>query len=478
MVFSSLPFLFLFLPAVLAGYFLIPQKFRDGRNLLLLVFSLGFYAYGGLWLLPVILISITINYSFGLLVGRQTREAKESKSAKTALFFGLAGNLGLLVWLKYAGFLAENINALGASLTVPDIILPIGISFYTFQGMSYLIDIYRGEAAAQRSFLRLALYIALFTQLVAGPIVRYSSIAHAIEQRKETLDDFSSGALRFLFGLAKKVLLANALGQVADAAFAVSAVELSTGFAWLGVAAYTMQIYFDFSGYSDMAIGLGRMFGLHFAENFNYPYVATSATEFWRRWHISLGSWFRDYLYVPLGGNRGGRGMHLRNLLLVWLLTGLWHGAAWNFIFWGLFYALLLIGERFLWGKPLARLPRPLQHMYALLAIMLGFVLFRSVDLGAALPYLQALFGLTPAPLWDGQATYYLIAFAPELVLGVFAALPVKNWLAAWLEAREAKPWARLLRHWGPPVLALALFALCVMRLLSSSFNPFIYFQF
>ncbi len=474
MVFSSMTFLFGFLPVLLAFYFLLPQRFRRGRNGVLLVFSLLFYAWGGLRLLGLMAVSIAVNYCGGLLAapGRRFR--------RWAMWGAVAVNLALLGWFKYAGFLAENLVLLGLPVEPPEVTLPIGISFFTFQGMSYVLDVYRGEAPAERSPLRVALYIALFPQLVAGPIVRYTTVAGEIASRRETAGDAADGGVRFCVGLAKKMLLANALGQVADAAFR-SRTVLSTAMAWLGALAYTGQIYFDFSGYSDMAIGLGRVFGFHFLENFNYPYLSRSATEFWRRWHISLSSWFRDYVYIPLGGSRCGPARQAGNILAVWLLTGLWHGAAWNFLLWGLYYAALLLGERFLWGRALERAPAALRHGYALFFIVVGWVLFRAESLADVSLMLRALFGISaPGGLGSGEALYYFKEFRWELLLAVPAALPLKGLLERRLNrrAREGSRPAAALLAWGPPALALALLALSAVKLVSSTFNPFIYFRF
>ena len=326
MVFSSASFLIFFLPCLLVLYFLVPRRCRYLRNLILLAFSLAFYACGGPKFLLLMLLSIVINYVGGLLAGPAHRAGTRRLGMTLAVVLGLA----LLGWFKYAGFFGEMLHALLPVVPVPQVTLPIGISFFTFQGLSYVIDVYRGDAAVQRDPLKLALYIAFFPQLVAGPIVRYTTVAEEIDERHESVSEFSAGAVRFLFGLGKKMLLANAVARIADAAFA--AVMPSVLFAWLGAVAYTFQIYFDFSAYSDMAIGLGRMFGFHFLENFNYPYVARSVTEFWRRWHISLSTWFRDYVYIPLGGNRCSRARNVWNLFVVWFLTGMWHGASWNFI--------------------------------------------------------------------------------------------------------------------------------------------------
>lgn len=327
MVFNSVSFLIFFMPGVLLTYFVVPQKFRALRNGVLLLFSLAFYAFGGVKYLTLLMLSILTNYLCGLFAAVK----KYSICPKIAVTFAVVLNLGLLGWFKYAGFVAEILNSLGAAIPVPQIILPVGISFFTFQGMSYVIDVARGSAACQKNIFYTMLYIALFPQLVAGPIVRYTTIEQEIITRNENLQDFSSGLVRFLLGLSKKVLLANAMGEVADPVFASANSQLSMGTAWIGAIAYTLQIYFDFSAYSDMAIGLGKMFGFHFLENFNYPYIASSVTDFWHRWHISLTTWFRDYLYIPLGGSRCKTWKHIRNLVIVWLLTGLWHGAAWNY---------------------------------------------------------------------------------------------------------------------------------------------------
>ena len=469
MVFSSFHFLFFFLPALLLCYFLIPQKLRAGRNLLLLAFSLFFYAYGGVRFLPLMLVSIGINYLFGLLC------APGLRGRRLFLWLGTACNLALLGWFKYAGFAARNLRLLGAELAIPEVVLPIGISFFTFQGMSYVFDVYRGEAAPEKNPLWVALYVSLFPQLVAGPIVRYTTVAGELRLRQETLDGFTEGAVRFLFGLSKKLILANGVGALADAVYGSTLSGLTVSLAWLGSVAYTLQIYFDFSAYSDMAIGLGRIFGFHFLENFDYPYISRSITEFWRRWHISLSTWFRDYVYIPLGGNRRGPWRQLLNLLIVWSLTGLWHGAEWTFVLWGLYYFLLLAGERFLWGKAVARLG-PLRHLYALFFINAGWVLFRAESVSKAGGVLRAMLG--GAPLSDGRTTYYLLEYGWVLALAVVAALPWKRWLEQWLQARQQRPLPRILLLWWPRLAALGLLVLSYMQLLTSTFNPFIYFRF
>ena len=461
MVFSSYTFLFYFLPPLLILYYLIPRRSLGGRNLVLLAFSLFFYFAGGPRHLPLMLLSIAINYVGGLLCGRRRR---------WALVLTMAVNLGLLGWFKYAGFVGENLQALGLPLSVPEVVLPIGISFFTFQGMSYVIDVYRGDTPPAKNPLQVALYIALFPQLVAGPIVRYTTVAEELVSRRETFDDFAAGALRFSFGLAKKMLLANNLSLMADEAF--STAPIGAAAAWLGAIAYTGQIYFDFSGYSDMAIGLGRMFGFHFEENFNYPYLSKSVTEFWRRWHMSLSGWFRDYVYIPLGGSRAGRAKQVRNILLVWTLTGLWHGAAWNFLLWGLYFGVLLLGEKFWWGKALERAPSPLRHLYAMVIVVLGWVLFRCEGLPAVGSYLGAMFGLSGAG-W-GQALYFLRQYGVFLVVGAVASLPVKDALRAALQRRKAE---RTIQ-WGSALAGLALLGISFLQLISSTANPFIYYRF
>ena len=469
MVFSSVSFLFAFLPTVLAVYFLCPRR-GEGRNIVLLLFSLGFACWGGLGLLPVLLGSILLNYLSGLLVGRSERK-------KLWLALAIVCNLGLLFSFKYLGFLMENLRVLLPALPVPEIALPIGISFYTFQGISYVIDAARGEAEAERNPLRIALYLAFFPRLTAGPILRYSAAAPELRGRRETLDDVSGGLQRFLVGLAKKLLLAGPMGELADAVFSQSPDALSTGMAWLGVLAYSLQLYFDFSGYSDMAIGLGRVFGFRFPENFNYPYVSASITEFWRRWHITLSSWFRDYVYIPLGGNRRGKWKQLRNLLIVWLLTGLWHGAAWSFLLWGFYYAVLLILEKFVYGKALQKLPKAVQHVYALLLILVGWLIFRASDAVQAAVFLKAMVFAAGDGAWNHQATYLLLEYRWELLAALVFSCPVLPALVNALEKRGSKA-GNLILTWGKPLLALALGALAVMELLASGFQPFLYFQF
>lgn len=471
MVFSSLVFLLGFLPSLMLIYYLIPRRFRWLRNLVLLGYSLGFYWWGANKLVALMVLSIVINYVGGLLAGQNRKGV-----ARLGVLFASVAGLGLLAWFKYAGFLAQTINDLGFLIPIPQVTLPIGISFFTFQGLSYVIDVYRGDAPIQKNPLNVALYVALFPQLVAGPIVRYTTVMEDISTRQESLDEFAAGVTRFCFGLAKKMVLANAMGQIADGVFNQTAANLDPGLAWVGALAYTFQIYFDFSAYSDMAIGLGHMFGFRFLENFDYPYISISVTEFWRRWHISLSTWFRDYVYIPLGGNRCAKWKHMRNIFVVWLLTGLWHGAAWTFVLWGLWFCLLLLGEKFLWGKVLERAPVILRHVYTMLAVVISWVLFRSVDLTQAWAYLGAMFGQTTGLAQDGQAVYYLLEFWPEWILAILASMPWKHWLQHKLERGGTLAKETLL--WFPKAAALCLLVVSYVELVTGSFNPFIYFQF
>ena len=472
MAFSSMSFLFGFLPAVLVCYFLLPARLRRGRNLVLLAFSLAFYCWGGVRLLPPLLVSCLVSYAAGLACapGRSYRKA--------AWLLGIGVNLGMLVVYKYTGFLVGNLNALGLELAAPRIALPAGISFFVFQAVAYVTDVYRGTVPPERSPLRLTLFMAFFPQILQGPILRYGEFAPAMTDRREAIRDAAEGLTRFCFGLAKKVLLADALGQIADGAFAAGD-RLTVGLAWLGAVAYTLQLYFDFSGYTDMAIGLGRIFGFRLPENFNYPYLAKSASEFWRRWHRTLSFWFRDYVYIPLGGNRCSHRRQALNLLAVWLLTGLWHGAAWNFVLWGLYYAALLLGEKFLYGGALERLPGSVRHAYALVAVTVGWVLFRSTSLAQVGEMLSAMFGFAPGGLWSGEGTYYLLQFHWELLIAVPAAMPVRDWLRSWLDRKaDDSQLADMVLTLGPKLLAVCLLAFSVVRLLSSTFRSFLYFQF
>ena len=474
MVFSSLAFLLYFFPCLLVCYFLIPRRFRMARNVVLTVFSLIFYAYGGAKYLPLLLCSVLINYIGGLLVSERYGRTMRNVAA----FVTVAANLLLLGWFKYAGFFAQMVNDLGGAVPVPEIVLPIGISFYTFQGLSYVIDVRRGDAKVQKNPLNVALYVVLFPQLVAGPIVRYTTVEEEIMGRRESLDDFSDGLVRFCLGLGKKMLIANIMGGLADAVFAQNPTELSVALAWIGAVAYMMQIYFDFSAYSDMAIGLGRMFGFHFLENFNYPYIATSITEFWRRWHMSLSSWFRDYVYIPLGGNRCANWKHIRNIAVVWLLTGLWHGAAWNFVAWGAWFGILLLGEKYIWGLILHRLPRLVGWLYTFVAVIFSWVLFRSPSIQYAVAFIGTMLGIGGDGWWCIDAVFYLYQYGFYLIIAVIGAVPIKIALQNLLKAHEQSAICRFIQDWMPKVFALCVLILSFMKLATGSFNPFIYFQF
>ena len=466
MVFSSLNYLFLFLPAVLLAYYLIPRRFRNAKNGILLIFSLLFYLYGEPIGIFVMLASIAANYTAARLMNGRSVCAR-----KWLLAAGVVVNVGLLCYYKYLAFAVETADRfLGFELPVPEIVMPIGISFFTFQGMSYLIDVYRGRCPAQKSLLRVATYISLFPQLVAGPIVRYETIADELERRNETVADFAAGARRFTVGLGKKMLLANPLGLLAQETFGAAAGTLGALPAWLGAVGYALHIYYDFSGYSDMAIGLGRMFGFHFCENFDHPYLARSVTDFWRRWHMSLSGWFRDYVYIPLGGNRRGTARQALNLMLVWLLTGLWHGASWNFVAWGLYYGLLLVLEKLVLAKVFDRLPGFVGRVFALAAVLIGWVIFNCTGMTAVGQYLSAMFTGASASGGPGM-TYLLGQYRVELAVGVIFCLPIPSGLRTFTERRS---WAYCVRD----CLLVAVFALSVVAIVNSSFNPFIYFRF
>ena len=468
MLFSSSVFLFLFLPLVLLVYYLPLRKWRQGQNVFLLVASLFFYAWGEPWFVLIMIASILANYGFGLWVARAKGAGR---STRAPLIAAAAANLGLLFVFKYLTFVMGIANRLGAGLVIPGIELPIGISFFTFQALSYVLDVNRGRGMAQRSPLKVGLYISFFPQLIAGPIVKYETVAKEIDDRRESWTDFSAGLCRFGVGLAKKVLIANQLAAVADRAFGMGGVGLSAGFAWLGALCYTFQIYFDFSGYSDMAIGLGRMFGFHFLENFNYPYISRSITEFWRRWHISLSTWFRDYVYFPLGGSRvDSRAKHIRNLFLVWLLTGIWHGANWTFLAWGLLYFALLVLEKY---AGLGRgWPAWLQWLFTLLVVNLAWMLFRADSLGAAWQYLLALLGLG-AGGWSDLTALYLRENWAVLLAGAAFAAPLAHRLRDYL-ARRDWPLADLLYAAG----AAAVLLVSAAFIIKGTYNPFIYFNF
>jgi len=462
MIFSSIPFLYYFLPVVLLVYGLTPRK---GKNAVLLLFSLVFYGWGEPKYLAVMLVCTALGYGFGLALGRAGRPGVR----KALLAASVLSSLSFLVYFKYADFFLSNFNALtGASLPLLQLTLPVGISFYTFQILSYTVDVYRGEAQVQKNPIDLACYVTMFPQLIAGPIVRYTDVAEQLKQRGR--GDFQKGASRFLVGLGKKILFANLLGEVCAAWRGTQ--DGSVLFSWLYALSYTLHIYFDFSGYSDMAIGLGALLGFRFPENFNYPYIAASVTDFWRRWHMTLSRWFRDYVYIPLGGNRKGMGKQLRNILIVWLLTGFWHGAAWNFLCWGLYFAALLILEKLVLLRFLEK-HRIFGHVYLLLAVVFGFVLFDAATLSGAWDCIRGMLGLGSLPIASAEGLYLLKSNALLLILAALGATPLPKRIAKALEARCPK--AAALLH---PAALCALLLICTAYLVDGSYNPFLYFRF
>ena len=465
MLFSSIPFLYYFLPLVLAVYFLTPARFR---NAVLLLASLIFYAWGEPKYVLLMLASILSGYGFGLLQERY----RGQKGAKLVCGLSVAVSLSFLLYFKYADFFLENFNAAtGLGVPLLRIALPIGISFYTFQIISYTVDVYRGEPA-QKNLIHLAAYVAMFPQLIAGPIVRYSDIAQQLEHRSHSTALAAEGVRRFLIGLGKKILIANQLGELCSVFRASD--EKSVLFYWLYAVAFALHIYFDFSGYSDMAIGLGKVFGFHFLENFNYPYISASITEFWRRWHMSLGTWFRDYVYIPLGGTRVGRARQLLNILVVWMLTGFWHGAAWNFVVWGLMFAVLLIMEKLWLLKPLSKC-RPLAHLYVVFFVVISFVIFNAENMGQALSDIGGLFGAGGIPLVSAEAVYCLRSFALVLILAVLGATPL---LRNGLVRLSQYPTAGKVLNALEPFTLFVLLLVMTGYLVDGSFNPFLYFRF
>ena len=471
MVFSSIPFLYYFLPIVLLCYAIAPAKCK---NMVLLLASLVFYAWGEPKLVLLMAVSVVLGYVFGLLIEKH----RGTIHAKYYMIASIVISVAFLGYFKYADFFIANINmATGLSLPLLKVALPIGISFYTFQLISYIVDVYRGTAA-QHSLLNLATYIAMFPQLIAGPIVRYTDIAKDLTERVHRFEDIAYGIRRFVIGLSKKVLIANQLGELCD--IFQSSGEQSVLFFWMYAISVSLQIYFDFSGYSDMAIGLGRLFGFKFMENFNYPYTSKSVTEFWRRWHISLGSWFRDYIYIPLGGNRVSKGRHLFNIFVVWFLTGFWHGAAWNFIVWGLYFAVLLVIEKFFMLKYMERMPKVLVHGYVLLASVISFVIFDAANMASAFAYIGAMFGFGGLPLVSVETLYYLRSYAILLILALIGATPLVKSIAnrimtaQWTESTLGTVLSTALEL----LVLIVLFVVSTAYLVDGSFNPFLYFRF
>ena len=464
MVFSTPLFLFYYIPLILLVYYLTPVRLR---NLVLLAASLFFYYWGEQGYTVIMLLSIGIDYVHGLVVAHCKQKGNDL-GARLAVASSVIFNLAILFFFKYWDFVARSLQAAGMDfMPILNISLPIGISFYTFQTMSYTIDVYRGDSKVQKNIIHFGTFVTLFPQLIAGPIIKYKDLDDQLGSRTHSIERFASGVRRFVAGLAKKLLLANNLGQLWDACKAAPAGSLSVAGAWLGVIAFAFQIYFDFSGYSDMAIGLGRLFGFEFMENFNYPYISKSITEFWRRWHISLSTWFREYLYIPLGGNRCNRGRWLLNLLLVWSATGIWHGASWNYLFWGLYFFGLLVLEKLLLGKWLRKLPNAVQHLYVIILVLISWAIFALEDPQALGAYLRIMAGLGGTPLMDGQAVYYLRSFLPILIVAAIGSTPLPANLWNRMESRTI----RLI------VLAAGMI-LCTAYVVASTYNPFLYFRF
>ena len=462
MLFSSIPFLFYFLPALLILYFLVPTKLK---NAVLLIFSLVFYAWGEPKYVFLMIATICLFFFCGIAIGN----AKTQKMKKLWLTVSVVTSLALLAIFKYADFAVGSVNSLlGSKIPLLKLALPIGISFYTFQCLSYTIDVYRGDAAVQHNIISFGAYVSLFPQLIAGPIVRYVDVARELDHRTHSWDNIALGLRRFLIGLAKKILIADRFAVLLNV-FRDSS-QQSVLFYWMYAIAFTLHIYFDFSGYSDMAIGLGRVFGFNFIENFNYPYMSKSISEFWRRWHMSLGSWFRDYVYIPLGGNRVSPARWVFNTLVVWMLTGLWHGAAWNFVLWGLLYAVFLMIEK--WGKPvLDKLPDLIRRVYVLFVVMIGFVLFNAVDIHQAISDVKGLFGLNGVPLVTAETLYYLRSYGVLFILGFVGATPLVKKLGNRLEKTNV---GAILE----PVLLIGALLVCTAYLVDGSFSPFLYFRF
>lgn len=464
MVFSTPLFLFYFLVAVLLVYYLVPLRLRNG---VLMLASLFFYYWGEQDYTLIMLLSTAIDYTHGLLVQR-FKERGQDRYARMTVASSVFFNLSILFFFKYWDFLAGSLQSIGLEwMPVLGITLPIGISFYTFQTMSYTIDVYRGDAKEQRSIVSFGTFVTLFPQLIAGPIIKYKDLDDQLGRRTHSLEQFASGISRFVAGLSKKLLIANNLGQLWDACKVMGKGERSIFTAWLGILAFAFQIYFDFSGYSDMAIGLGRMFGFEFMENFNYPYISKSITEFWRRWHISLSTWFREYLYIPLGGNRCSRGRWILNLLIVWCATGIWHGASWNYLLWGFYFYVLLVSEKLLLGKYLQKLPGWLRHVYVMVLVLISWAIFALEDLSIMGHYLAAMLGFGGLPLVNALTGYYLRNYLPILAAAAVASTPMV--ITRW--RRMDSPGLKL------TVLLLGLLA-CTAYVVAGTYNPFLYFRF
>lgn len=468
MLFSSIVFLFSFLPAVMILYYLLPVRFR---NVILLLASLVFYAWGEPVYLFLMLLSILFNYFSGLDIARNLQD---KRAAKRSLIFNLIINLAVLGFFKYEGFVLDTLNGiLPVHISYHALPLPIGISFYTFQILSYIIDVYRGNVKVQTNLPNFALYVTMFPQLIAGPIVQYADVDEQLASREISRTKFGEGSMYFIRGLAKKVLLANTSGMIFTEVSGLAKDNIAVMTAWLGAFAYMFQIYFDFSGYSDMAIGLGKMFGFEFNMNFNYPYVSKSITEFWRRWHISLSSWFRDYVYIPLGGNRVSKIKHIRNLLIVWFLTGLWHGAAWNFVAWGLYYGVILIIEKYLLSPVLDRLPDVVRHIYSIVLVVIGWVLFFSSSFGQAADYIRVMFGAGAHGFADRESMYLLTSNLILWLILIFGSTPLVHF--RYEHMLRSKKWNTTIIN---SVVYAALFIVCIAYLVTETYNPFLYFRF
>ena len=469
MVFSNAVFLFIFLPVVIAGYYILRGK---ARNYWLLLVSIFFYAWNKPSFTIILLGSIVLNYFGALLVEKAGQTGKK----KLWLVLTVVCNLLILFYFKYFNFTIRTLKKIFDIHTqFANVLLPIGISFFTFQGLSYVVDVYRGDVPAQKNVFKLGMYISMFPQLVAGPIVRYKDIATEIDNRKVTTEDFAYGIQRFILGLFKKIIIADNMAIIANAMFDCNPKLNSVSLAWLGIIAYSLQIFFDFAGYSDMAIGLGRMFGFHFLENFNYPYISKSITEFWRRWHISLSSWFKEYVYIPLGGNRCKIAKQIRNILVVWMLTGIWHGANWNYVLWGCYYGALLLIEKLVLKKVLNRLPGIIQRIYTMFFVVIGWIIFKCEDMAYGISYLKAMFGGFGQGLWNNETIYLLGNYAVLFVLAILGStmLPKK---AAGVVLGGRK------RTWAENVIYIAFYAVIffvsVAYLVDATYNPFLYFRF
>ena len=470
MIFSSTFFLCIFLPVTLILYYIVPWRFK---NFLLLIASLIFYAWGEPVYVLLMMFSIVFNYLAGIQLG-DLKKLRQKRKRKHVFVFTVAVNVAILCFFKYYGFVLENINSIfGASIPVKDIALPIGISFYTFQILSYVIDVYWGNVKVQYNIIDFGAYITMFPQLIAGPIVRYEDIQRQLKKRSITLNKVADGAVWFIRGLTKKVLLANNIGMLYDSVFMIPAAERPVLTSWLGIIAYTFQIYFDFSGYSDMAIGLGKMLGFQFVKNFDHPYVSKSVTEFWRRWHISLGTWFREYVYIPLGGNRVSVLKHFRNILIVWALTGLWHGAAWCYVIWGLYYAVLLLLEKYVWGRALERLPSVISHIYTIFLFIIGWQIFTAPSVPGLMDNISALFGAKGNVFADEGTWYYLTTNLVLLLICIICSTPLVSRLLRRITVSRYR-WSQAV----PIIIYALMFITSVAYLVNATYNPFLYFKF